>query len=492
MLVPRHAANQASAYEEVTQSRSWELHPPAKGIWASQQVNAIVEIEGVGVKGLENVNNIYSIAWELDPQKTYRIKVTHLGCRPTAGLFETFDGGVFQFEGLWLDRPVSAPRDTLRATNATGSRTLGELRPPTRSPYFPAQGRLPAAMQKSPVIELVTSERPLRHSQLADAHQDQGTALQERISTWYNLLGMRLSADIAMVPTGRSRLVATDITQTTIKNLFFRAGPEESTHILPRRWSFGTYQPAVLVLQFGLTDFDAAYRKTENNAARDKFKNDFVNAYVGFVKAIRSNAYPLPKTSRVAGSPDAMEDDGSYVYNSAPSTLPIFLIAPFSSCRIFLGMGLTMNKIITDALREVAEKLHKDGDYSTLYVDTSGWLDPKHDFDIPKGIRIAPVDGEVLTPDASDRVASILTDHLCPYLKGLPEGATNGPALGGCAFEPYDNYLGNVYVPNDVGLDRALLERKIENVKARFEMAWETVRDTESSMNTYMGINDPW
>jgi len=105
-----------------------------------------------------------------------------------------------------------------------------------------------------------------------------------------------------------------------------------------------------------------------------------------------------------------------------------------------------------------------DGDKSTFWIDTTGWLDHKTDFWRVAGNDTSSPDRLFLTPSADDKVARLLADHLCPYL--------GNPDLGGedCPFDRYDNYLGNVYLPQDVEFDTAVLERKIATIKERFQV----------------------
>ena len=464
VYVPRPASNTAPAH--AGDNHQWELHPPTEHEWAAQQVNLIAEIESddwsEAIIELHEASSVMQIAKDLNPDKNYKLIITYMGCSSrNGGTSGASYDEVLEFEGLWLDRPVLQDMSHMsRATNASRSSTLGELQP--------------IASRKRAVIELITSERPYSHAQPA----------QEKVNTWYNTLGRGLFSDVALLETARSRLVANDIAQVTIQNLFFQSAPEATSHLSRRPWSFGSYQPTVLLLQFGMSDFVHSFSNTANgdHHARDKFFNDFVEAYMRFVKAIRANAYPVQTrrapdpTHDPTHSPMALDDDGSYVYNSAPSTLPIFLVPPFSSCRRFVNNRLTLHKIVSDAIAQATLRLQADGDKSTYWIDTTGWLDVKDDFS-STGRGWSP-DPDTLTAAANVKVARYLAHHICKHVSFEKDDPNYG-ILGDCPFERYDNYLGNVYVPKEVELDRVVLERKIEHIKQKFMAAQESM-DMES------------
>ena len=458
-------------HEEHSPQRHLGLRPVDERARTAKQVSLLVEIEGEAILGVAKASSILRIANDLDPRKTYKLRITHMGCQYG---FDGLDDEILEFEGLWLDRPAASKAIT-RAANATMQTTLGVLLPHDQSQVYVEQEGSPMPSPKKQVIELVTSEYLAGDAWLKELYHPTTGTVEERVVSWCNVLGSRLSADIAMVPLARSALIpinaGQDGTETAAKDLFFRSGPKATARFFSRPWSFASYQPSVLILQLGLVDFVHFFSDKENANKHgvSKFTVEFVESYVQFVRTIRSNAYPFQKTAAKAWFGPS-SDDGSYIYNSAPSTLPIFLIAPFSSRRRLVTKKLTLHKFISDALAQVASRLQAEGDKSTYWIDTTGWLDPSTDFNNSNTLyryKDSP-DANALTPAANSKVASLLADHLCPYLQG--GAATSQPAFGDCAFDQYDSYLGNVYLPKDVELDRAVLERKIESIKQRLKM----------------------
>jgi hypothetical protein len=293
-------------------------------------------------------------------------------------------------------------------------------------------------------------------------------------NTWYNRLQAALPVDTVMIPTANLSLMpSTQSGVVTISDLFFRSGPPSTPHFL-RPWSFKLYGPSVLILQLGLIDFVTFFsdEKNNNKHAVDKFTNDFVNLCVKYVRTIRKSAYPLGWTSssgRPWGPSVALqEQDGSYIYNSAPSTLPIFLMTPFSASRHFVTNKITLDRFVSNALSQVASTLQADGDKSTFWIDTSGWLDSEKDF-VTHSVNPSSAYYHPLTRVGNDKVARLLADHICPYIHDT--GGTAGSATAAkCPFDRYDHYLGNVYLPQDVDFDRAVLERKVATIKERFKI----------------------
>jgi hypothetical protein len=455
---------------------------PPSGETSRTPISLTVEINDNLVFGIRYPFSLVQIAEELNPGETYKFRVTYIGS----------DRDKVRFEGAWLDRPPSlkgggpAPVDPVKAAVGT---TLGTLVPPTEDPYGAPQQRDSPPLREKPLIELFTSESNLKYKN--DPFRDAASLVMGRVDTWYNRLGSNLGADIALIPTGDERFFKSWQTseseafgRTPVENIFLGF---ESSYEKTRRAPFKTYRPGVLILQFGLPDFLEIFSSIPKDAGNvrqhlDWFVDVFVEDYVRLVNTIRTVAY----TSDWATSSHPTNADGSYIYNSAPSTLPIFLIVPFSACRIFATRKFTLHKFMSDALARVVSTLQAEGDTSTHHIDTAGWLDPLEDFEqTPKARRWphtgARKDWRPLTEAARIKVANLLASHICAYIKpttgesSVDEPAGNGsavgPAFGDCAFDRYDSYLGNVYVPEGVELDRALLERRIEIMKERFLVA---------------------
>jgi hypothetical protein len=130
-----------------------------------------------------------------------------------------------------------------------------------------------------------------------------------------------------------------------------------------------------------------------------------------------------------------------------------------------------MDRVINDALQRVVDVLQADGDKSTFWIDTMGWLNHKEDFDVHGGdcpLNQGNRPHRLLKRSSGRKVASLLWDHICPYIQRNKRD--DGGKAKECPFERYDNYLGNVYLPQVVELDRAVLERKIATIKERFKI----------------------
>ncbi|EXJ62830.1 hypothetical protein A1O7_03270 [Cladophialophora yegresii CBS 114405] len=466
---------------------------PGDPLDVEDNIGVTVEIDDELLLMVLHPCSIVQVAENLDPSRTYKLRVTQ------TAYYQGADGS-FKFEGVWLDRPASEGH----GRPAVGS-TLGALVPQTEGPQGATQQQdSPPALRKKSLIELFTCEVDLELNRPSAQKNAAGLA-EERVHTWYNRFGAELGADIALVPTTGKYfsqdwfgIKSDNRTTAPVAKYFFsyRYEGESSFSSIsvnqPKEdhsWPFKAYRPAVLILQLGFTDFIEIFKGLPAQQHLDEFLNSFVKDYVKFVKTIRADAYPSDGTTANGG------DDGSYsyTYNSAPSTLPIFLIAPFSAHRVLVTRKLTLAKFMADALARVVSTLHAEGDISTHLIDTAGWLDPQQDFQTPPNFRrlFRPrVDGEAwrpLTEAAKVKVASLLASHICPYIKQSGQSSVDGSAgisdsnskssavafaaSGDCAFDQYDSYLGNVYVPEGVELDRALLERKFEIIKERFRLA---------------------
>ncbi|KIW71272.1 hypothetical protein PV04_03455 [Phialophora macrospora] len=453
------------------------INGPRPGL-NDKYLSLTVEINDNLVLGIRNPFSLVQVAEMLDPSKTYKLRITQM-CSPLMHHW--------RFEGVWLDRPPSpvdgpSPIDPVKSAVGT---TLGTLVSPTEDPYGALQLRDSPPLGEKPLIELYTSELDLMLYKF-NPRKDAAGLAKERVDNWYNRLGSELGADIALIPTGEEHFSKAWYSSgdTGVADIFFGKVRYSSKS----RWSFKSYRPAVLILQLGLSDildldvFSGNPRGGRNVRQRvDRFLDCFVKDYVKFVKTIRTVAYPSDGTT---ANPLA-DDDGSYIYNSAPSTLPIFLIVPFSAHRISVTRKLTIHKLMSDALARVVSALRAEGDTSTHYIDTVGWLDRLKDFEGPLNFRRweqpGRKDWRPLTDAAKIKVASMLASHICSYIKPTTgessvdgpagNGSAVGPAFGDCAFDRYDSYLGNVYVPEGVELDRALLERKIEIIKGSFRIA---------------------
>lgn len=449
-----------------------DLQPAGSESKPSPKVTLIFQLGDERTYATENGAMFLQIATDLDPQKKYKLKIIHMG-----GANGT--DGVIEFEGIWLDKPSSGARGISPSVKSRTKSCLGKLLPHEENIDSNPPSKMGEIQAKRRVVEIVTSETPFHKFETNHGQKDFEEMIPRSDDIWYNQLQSLSDADTVVLSTSTTGLMASAGSVATVKDLFFRTGPPGTIHF-PRPWSFKTYSPSVLILQLGLVDFVSFFSepKNRNKRALDKFSNDFVDACIGFIRTIRATAYPFDSTSRPGGGEVMdLQDDGSYIYNSAPSTLPIFLITPFSATRYFVTRKLKLDRVISNALSQVSMTLQAHGGKSTFWVDTSGWLDPNDDFE-GSHYNSSP-EASVMTDFGNFKVASLLADHLCPYIVENKNGPGDLISIsqrlatgdnGSCPFDRYDNYLGNVYLPKDVEFDRAMLERKIEMVKERFNL----------------------
>lgn len=430
------------------------LQPASPSQQPSHQVSLLVQVNDTTGHyiGYDNAFGMIGIADDLDPSKTYKVKITHLG---GPGV----DSGTVEFNGIWVDKH---PKPGLgEQSSGQHSRTI------LRNPFFycPNGHFLKAKVpdlktQGWKTIEVVTSETALT----AFTKDEDDEVRNGRLITWTELLRKGLSLDTVVIPTSKLGLLPRESSPDTISSLFFRSGPPSTSHF-SRPWSFSSYSPSVLVLQLGLVDFMLFFadKKNHGDHAIKKFQAEMKVAVIDLVHNIRARAYPYDTVTRQFAS-----CDGGYRYNSAPSTLPIFLITPFTASRRFVTKRQKLDTVISDVLSQAAITLQSEGDKSTFWIDTSGWLESQADFVVRTNFtsKRTRLDTAWLTPFANFKVASLLQDHLCSYLN-VPSANLSGTS-NNCDFDRYDNYLGDVYIPQDVEFNRALLERKISTIKERF------------------------
>lgn len=177
-------------------------------------------------------------------------------------------------------------------------------------------------------------------------------------------------------------------------------------------------------------------------------RRTFEDSYCKLIAAIRRAAYPL--------HPGALQDYSSnadgFVYNSAPATLPIFVVSPFAG-EVF------------HSTQKVVEKLQSEGDKAVYWLDTSGWFSGT-DFDSVEDRRASHAK-QILNVQGNRKAAAFLHAHLCHFLAQEPSD---------CPFLKHEAFTGKVYVPKDADLEKLIEESKIEKLKALFwpkEGGWE-------------------
>lgn len=391
-------------------------------------------------------HDVLLVSSTLKVASSHNIKVMYLSAAEAASVLE--------FEGIWLDRGGHCTRSHTHATNDhMGSQWEAHAPATASSKHF----------------EVVT----------ALAYENPSTA----INAWLQSLASHFNASYAVFPASSYCLTSTcPLSKILLSDLYFRSGHPMTSHFqLPYR--FGYPHPAALISDVGLLDHRTFLSGKPSSHAISHFTTTFVQQYTTFISTIRSTAYRYhsPYITRQHGT---LAVDASFTYNSAPSTLPIFLLTPFTPSK-------RLHRLLSHAVSEAVNALQAQGDKSTFWIDTSGWL-TKKDFNVPddspqpdqRSLHERQSESNsplpMLTPQAHQRIATYLSHHLCPYLSPAHAASprreadnTTTPlsslpdqtASNRCSFNGYDNYLGHLYVPIEADMSKMLEERKIELVK---------------------------
>lgn len=240
----------------------------------------------------------------------------------------------------------------------------------------------------------------------------------------------------------------------TLADSYFRAGPVD-TDLFKQPWFFTLYpvKPAVLVLNIGASDFILflATSKIPNKHSLDTFITDFTRAYIEFIKNIRRTLHD----SRPCA--ETQLGDEAYQYISAPSSFPIFLLTPIVPQTLrYTQIGMIVHK----ALREVAFHLQEAGDANVFVIDAANWF-IEHDFTVAQRSSETNQDDPAfsLRETGHIKLAYHLSSMVCSYV-----GAS------GCPFERYSNYVGQLYLPEEIDMKRKLQEIKIAKLKGIFSV----------------------
>lgn len=392
----------------------------------------------------QNGHGTLEIASSLDQERSHHIKITYLASKQG-------EEGTLEFEGIWLDKGGQLISDETNWTTPI----LGS--PPTSSarPHFE-------------IISPLPMEDP-----------------NSLTTFWPSLLASHFNTTYTIFPASTYHLTPIDPqNHVLLSDLYFRSGPPSTQYFqLPHR--FPSPFPSALIVDVGLLDFQIFLADDPSTHAIKQYISTFIGRYTTFISTIRASAYPY-HSPHLTNRYDMIAVDASFTYNSAPSTLPIFLLTPFTPSK-------RLQRLLSHAVAEVVNMAQRAGDKSTFWLDTSGWLskdDFKYDL-LPNGqskrqdttAPTQPTQPFTLTPQAHSKIASHLSQHLCPYLSSpaLSPSAShpstdeeqnptfpNDSALTinkECPFNKHDNYLGHLYVPAEAGMGKALEERKIELVR---------------------------
>lgn len=229
-------------------------------------------------------------------------------------------------------------------------------------------------------------------------------------------------------------------TGPSIQDIYFRAGRPKHAQAWPTGQS-STSRNSGLVLTFGLHDFHQMLETEPSTQEINGFVGRFVEAYVEFITTIRLvDRSHAAMAYRSAG----MDQEASYFYNSAPSTLPVFVLTPFTSSR-------QLRRLLGHAASTVVRRLQAAGDLSTVWIDTEGWVSQKHFQPQSNGSHSQGLKDLTLLGHA--QVATHLSTHLCPYFKES------------CPYAKHTDFQGYLKIPAEAAMGKLLEERKVTLIK---------------------------
>lgn len=254
------------------------------------------------------------------------------------------------------------------------------------------------------------------------------------------------------------------------QHIFFRSGPPDSTlhnHLWP--FTQTTSVPSALVLMLGLSDVENLLATTvPGKHTLTSFTEELSHEYSSFVQTIRRTAYSPSSLANIKSrsGPDSNPNseqrtllDESYLYNSAPSTLPIVLVLPPIPSILLVSHSRQIKSTLHHTATKVIDNLRWHiGDRKTVLVDTAGWLNDS-DFTSCENHRSDYVSASdfVLNQSGHVKFAHYLSLHLCPYMGGKD-----------CPFEKHEDYTGNLAVPEIEAIGRKMEAKRVEKLHEMF------------------------
>lgn len=335
------------------------------------------------------------VAVGLQRTRDYTVRATLLNA-PIGSPMATLD-----FGGIWMSKGGHLLRNQLNKGSPSGA-LLGQERN----------------------IEVVSA---LQFSRATDALSAYPVLLANAFNMSHSLVAIVEHCLTDVCPQGRP----------SIQNLYFRTSPSKARplRMIPQHTNT---VPTALILSLGLTDLDHFLASKRSSQEVSTYMDGFVHSYAEFITAIRSasQSYIMAAGQSIGGI------DASYEYNSAPKTLPIFLLTPFTPNR-------RLRRLLGHGVSGVARSLQANGDKATTWVDTDGWLSVQ---DFP-----STNNGNQSIEDLNElghaKVAAMLSSHVCPYLRAE------------CGLFKHDTFSGDLYVPSEAGLGKLMEDRKVTLIK---------------------------
>jgi len=213
----------------------------------------------------------------------------------------------------------------------------------------------------------------------------------------------------------------------------------------------------------GLSDVEAFLGSGSHTKHQvTQFTDDFARTYSSFIQTIKRTAYsPASIANRqLVGQRELQNDvDESYLYNSSPSTIPIFIVRQPLPSSLIHPQSRQLEALLHHATSKVLNELKWHiGDKHTFIIDTDGWLEDA-DFEAvaPAGEGDNPASR--LIQSGHIKFAHHMSVHLCHYLFDRDASTSE------CPFDRHDEYSGNLYVPGTAGIGKLMEEKKIAEIK---------------------------
>lgn len=471
----------------------WE---PLSDKFTGSNIEFVVQNTSSVVLGLANLRNAPKLETQVDDHYN-RVVLTParaktVACGPVDVLVTVNDTARIQrLDGIYassaliqgLDRVAahkirvkllhSTPQDTIHLDRVLLEEGGSLLHGPQSSTWndlsSPSQNQLSTnfsqriKQSRRKIIEVVAS------TPFSDAWLPNRKDTVQYSESWSNLLeGRFTNTAVSVLPlpndTCLTHLCQTSTTMAPqVKDVYFRAG-SPGTELHKRLWSPSWTEsiPSALVMMLGSADVDMFLRKTNGTKHQTfQFIEGFAHSYANLIRMIRRTAYSSSTLNVAQGfNQEVLEDevDESYLYNSASSSVPIFLVLPpFPASE----KSRYVRTIFSQTLRKVLNELKWHiGDEKTFVVDTADWFEEQN------FILNDPEPGFGLSQSGHVKFAYHLSLHLCHYLVNRDPSKLSSK----CPFDRHDEYFGNLYVPETAGLGKMIEERKVAKMKEVFRV----------------------